>query len=103
MTTLGEGESGHFWPRFLPDGRRYMYLAYSGQAANRAIYAGSLDSPPESKDRTKVVAADQCVVLASPSGRNRYLVFYREGALFAQPFNPKTLAVSGEEAAWPAT
>ena len=25
MTTLGEGESGHFWPRFLPDGRRYLY------------------------------------------------------------------------------
>jgi Tol biopolymer transport system component len=99
LTTLGEGESGHFWPRFLPDGRHYMYLANSGQAANRAIYAGSLDSPPESKDRTMILAAgSNAGYSASPGGAGTgHLLFHREGAVFAQPFDPKTLAVSGEE------
>lgn len=99
LTTLGEGESGHFWPRFLPDGRHYLYLANSGQAANRAIYAGSLDSPPESKDRTKILAVDSNAgYSASPGGSGTgHLLFHRAGAVFAQPFDPKKLAVSGEE------
>jgi len=98
LTTLGDGEIGHFWPRFLPDGRHYLYLAHSGQAANRAIYAGSLDSPPESKDRTKILAAESNAAF-TPSGQgdSGYLMFHRDGAVFAQPFSVKTMAVSGEE------
>jgi Tol biopolymer transport system component len=92
LTTIGDGESGHLWPRFLPDGRHYLYLAQSSQAANRAIYAGSLDSPPASKARTKVAAAE-----SNAAYTPGYLLFSRAGAVFAQPFSPKTLAVSGEE------
>jgi len=69
-------------PFFLPDGHHYLYLSEG------AIYGGSLDSA----DATKVVAAQSNAVYVEPG----YLLFHREGTLYAQPFNAKTLALSGE-------
>ena len=87
LTTTADDEAGHFRPRFLPDGRQYLYLAQSGQGQKRAIFAGALDS----KERTKIIAAESGAVYTSG-----YLLFLRDNALFAQPFSTKTLAVSGE-------
>lgn len=98
LTTPADGEMGHFWPRFLPDGRHFLYLAQSAQAADRAIYASSLDSPPDSKARTKILAAESNAAFTpSAKGDSGHLVFHRDGAVFAQPFNAKAMAVSGEE------
>ena len=98
LTTPGDGEIGHFWPRFLPDGRHFLYLAQSGQAADRAVYSGSLDSPLDAKDRAKILAAESnAAYTPSTKGDSGYLVFHRDGAVFAQPFNARTMAVSGEE------
>jgi eukaryotic-like serine/threonine-protein kinase len=88
LTTIESTESGHYWPRFLPDGRRVLYLAWSGQSGGRAIFAASLDS----KEKSKVMAAESKVAYADAG----YLVFRRESAVYAQHFNPKTLALSGE-------
>ena len=53
VSSLEPGESGHFWPHFLPDGRRYLYTAWTGEAARRAIVAGTLGS----KEKIRVLAA----------------------------------------------
>lgn len=87
---LGYIETSHLWPYFLPDGRYYLYLAWSAEAGNRAIYAGSLDS----EDTTRVLAAESMPVYAEPG----YLFFQRQGALFAQLFDTAKLQVSGEAA-----
>jgi Tol biopolymer transport system component len=88
LTTPQAPESGHYWPRFLPDGRRFLYLAWSGQPTGRAIFAGSLDS----KERTKVIASESKAAYAEPG----YVLFRRESAVYAQRFDVKTLRVSGE-------
>ena len=88
VTTLDASESGHFWPHFLPDGRRYLYTAWSGQAANRAVVAGTLDST----EKTRVLSAGSNAGYADPG----YLVFHRESAVYAQSFDADTLSVSGE-------
>ncbi|MDO8677264.1 MAG: protein kinase [Acidobacteriota bacterium] len=88
ITTVEKPETGHFWPSFLPDGRRYVYLAWSGEAANRAVFAGTLGS----QEKTKLMAAESNAAYASPG----YLVFHRESTLFAQPFNADTLALAGD-------
>ncbi len=88
VTTTGEGESGHYWPHFLPDGRRFLYLAWSNDAGRRAIYAGSLDSD----ERTRVLAAESNVAITAAGT----LVFQRSGAVYAQLFDADSLAVSGE-------
>jgi Tol biopolymer transport system component len=87
VTTVEGEESGHFWPHFMPDGRSFLYLVWSEQVSNRAIFSGSLDS----KARTKRMAAESNVAYAPG-----YLFFHREATLFAQPFNAKKLAFSGD-------
>src|SRR5262249_3849058 len=88
VTTLDSQETGHYWPSFLPDGKGFLYLAWSGQAANRGVYAGRLDS----KQKTKVLAAESNAVYAAPG----YVLFHREASLFAQLFDPKKLAARGD-------
>jgi Tol biopolymer transport system component len=88
ITTVGPSETGHFWPRFLPDGRHFLFLVKSAQSSTSGIYVASLDS----KDRTRVLPLDFNAVYSDPG----YLVFQRESAVYAQPFNAKGLALTGE-------
>jgi len=88
VTTLDGAENGHFWPHFLPGGRHYLYTAWSGQAANRAIVAGTLDS----KEKTRVMSAASNAAYSDPG----FLIFHRESAVYAQAFDARKLSVSGE-------
>lgn len=96
MTAVEKGETGHYWPSFLPDGRHYTYLAWSAEPANRGAFLGSL----ESKDRTRLMSADSNIVYAAASGSGDaaagYLVFHREATLFAQPFDATSRTLGGE-------
>jgi Tol biopolymer transport system component len=83
-TTLDPEQAGHFWPSFLPDGQRFLYLGWSGEAGKRALFVGKLDS----KDKTRLMASEAKAVYAAPG----YLVFQREVSLFAQPFNGSALS-----------
>ncbi len=88
ITTVEAKESGHFWPDFLPDGKSFLYLAWSVDKSNRAVYLGKLDS----KDKTRLLAAESNAVYAEPG----YVLFHREGSLFAQPFNARKLTFGGD-------
>ena len=83
VTTVEAPETGHFWPSFLPDGQGFVYLAWSEDAARRAVFAGSLGS----KEKTPLMAAESNAI-AVPG----YLVFHREATLFAQSFDGERLA-----------
>src|SRR6266481_3045107 len=50
-------ETSHRWPRFLPDGKHYLFMAFNVSALTDtdAIYVGSLDSN-EKKFLTKAIA-----------------------------------------------
>jgi eukaryotic-like serine/threonine-protein kinase len=80
-------ELNHLWPSFLPDGRHFLYLVESGQR-QRQIVVGSLDS----KEVKPLVIANSNAIFAQPG----YLLFLRDGALMAQPFDTRRLMVSGE-------
>jgi len=92
VTELGQAETGHLWPSFLPDGRHVVYLAWSAAAGTRAIYVGSLDS----KERTQLVAAESNPVYASSAPSKGYLLFHRGATLFAQPFDAQKLRFTGD-------
>lgn len=81
-------ETSHTAPQFLPDGRRYLYHAWSPQQSNSALYVASLDS----KDRTRLLAVQSKAVYA----HSGYLLFHRQGILFAQPFDVEKAALTGE-------
>jgi serine/threonine protein kinase len=91
-TTLDatRGETAHNWPQFLPDGRRFLYVAGSTRPEyEKTIYVGSLDS---ATDRTVLFTADSNAVY-SPQG---YLLFLRGNTLVAQPFDAQSLRFTGE-------
>jgi len=75
-------------PYFLPDGKRFLFLAGANTGNDAAIYTASLGSP----DVTRLVASRSNAVYADPG----YLLFHREGTLYAQAFNASSLQLSGE-------
>jgi serine/threonine protein kinase len=81
-------EDRHVWPRFLPDGRQFIYWAHSAKSENNGIYLGSLDS----KETHFIVASEFAAEFAPPN----YLLFRREGALFAQILNLKNYKLENE-------
>jgi eukaryotic-like serine/threonine-protein kinase len=48
-TTLEKGDVLHRWPRFLPDGRRFLFFVKSQKPETTGIYLASLDSPRQRK------------------------------------------------------
>jgi len=83
-----KGEAGHAWPFFLPDGKRYLFLAMSKRVGDKAtIHVGSLDKPGS----TAITPSDSRAEYA-----NGYLLYVLQGTLVARRFDPDKLAVSGE-------
>jgi serine/threonine protein kinase/Tol biopolymer transport system component len=46
VTKLAPGEEAHRWPRFLPDGRHFLYMPWADGSTTRAVMLGSLDGGP---------------------------------------------------------
>jgi Tol biopolymer transport system component len=98
LTTLNESltENSHRFPEFLPDGRRFLFTSRCGERANNALYLASLDSP----DVTRVMPMQSAVSYLPPvGGRPASLIYYRDGALVAQPFDLDAQNPIGEPAA----
>jgi Tol biopolymer transport system component len=88
LGALVPGETGRFWPQFLPDSRHYLYLSLASRKEDQGIYVGALDS----NLRKRIVAAEHTAAYSPPG----YLLFIKEGVLVAQPFDADRLEVSGE-------
>jgi Tol biopolymer transport system component len=90
-------ETEHTGPWFLPDGRRFLYLRSSREAANGGIYVGTVDAKPAEQSLTRLVPAQQNALYAPPRGTGvGHLLFMRDGALLAQSFDARRLQLSGE-------
>jgi serine/threonine protein kinase len=82
-------ESNHRSPRFLPDGRRFLYYV-TGTPDVRGIYVGSLDG----NDTKRLVDADAVVEFVPPG----QLLFVRQGILLTQAFDVASRTLSGTAA-----
>jgi Tol biopolymer transport system component len=87
-TTLGQQDRSHSWPQFLADGRHLLYFVHGKDSAQRGLYVQELGS----SQRT-LVLKNTVRAAWSPPG---YLLFVREGTLFAQRMNPKSYQLEGE-------
>jgi eukaryotic-like serine/threonine-protein kinase len=91
------GQTDLHEPFFLPDGRRFLYLAISSNKDARGVYVGSLDG----RLRQHVLEHDSNAIFVTShptDARRGYLMFGREGGLVAQAFDTDTLRLSGEAA-----
>ena len=89
-------EIAHALPQFLPDGRRFLYLASSVKPGMSAIRVASLDG-----NTAKVLlASDAGATYVPASGaRPASLVFVSRGAIMCQPFDLAKLTLAGERTA----
>jgi WD40 repeat protein len=89
-------ETGHGFPQFLPDGRRFLYFVASEDASVQGVYAASLDQPGS---RTLIVRTGNKAVYAPPRGNAPgYLLWLQGQTLLAQQFDPDSLALAGDPA-----
>ncbi len=79
------------WPSFMPDGRHFLYLVMTANQGS-AVYLASLDG----KETKRLLAANSSAIYAAWTPGGGYLLFARQGALFAQPFDAASLALTGE-------
>jgi len=95
---LTKNDSGgtHRWPLFLPDGRRFLYLANGGANSGKdgGIRLTSLDSPTQ----RSLVSDDSKPDYLPPSTDSPlgYLLFVRQQTLMAQPVDPRSLESKGD-------
>ena len=80
--TFDPSEGVPAMPQFLPDGRHFLYITYSG------IHAGSLDST----EHTPIVTDPNVANFEYVDGR---LIFLRDTTLMAQPFDVSRRALTG--------
>jgi Tol biopolymer transport system component len=86
VTTLDDakGETGHQFPRFMPDGRHFLFTAAGRQPG---VYLASLD-----QGSVKPVLRSFTATAFVPPG---YLLFNRQRTLMAQPFDAAAGEVRG--------
>lgn len=86
LTTLGEGEQGHWLPRFLPSGRAVLFFILTGDRDTGQV--GVYDF--ETGERRTLLTGT-----ASAFAASGHLVFWRGGELWAVRFDPELLEISG--------
>ena len=101
VTDLSEA-SGHRHPRFLPGGRRFLYVQQveTGEIEN-SVFLGNLDVAPsrtQANETKPLLQASSRVWYAPPraSHPQGYLVYVLGDTLFAQPFDAAAAALTGE-------
>jgi Tol biopolymer transport system component len=96
LTTLDEArhEESHRFPRFLPGGKSLLFLAQTAEGGARDDESAIEALDLVSGKRTRLVGAN-----SSPFYAQGQLLFWREGTVFAQRFDPEALAVRGDPVA----
>jgi serine/threonine protein kinase len=82
-----QGVTAHNWPQFLPDGRHYLFYQRSSKSEHQGVYVASLDAA----ETTRVL-----VSMGAGQYGSGYLLFVRDGMLFAQTFDDRALRTRGE-------
>jgi len=82
------GEVGHRFPRFLPDGKHFLYASIPARDGQVDTWIGTMGS----KERALVVRSDGVADFAAPDR----LVYYRNATLIVQTMDPLTGRLSGE-------
>jgi eukaryotic-like serine/threonine-protein kinase len=85
VTKLAPDETAHTFPQFLPDGKRFLYLA---RGQKPGIYVQALGN-----DTRTFVVATNGRALFSPPG---FLLYPRESSFLAQRLNVDTMQLQGE-------
>ncbi len=94
LTKLGANEKSHRFPVFLPGGKTILFLSQTAEGGARNDQSGIEALDLASGKRTRLITANASP-LYSAAGQ---VLFWRDGTLLAQRFDPDRLALEGEPA-----
>lgn len=81
------------WPKFLPDGKHFVFLSTNSEQSKSEVYVGSTENP----ERKFLFEADSNAIYApSPDGGSGHILYTRGEALLAQAFDPNSQQLTGE-------
>jgi eukaryotic-like serine/threonine-protein kinase len=89
LRLFADGETRQSNPRFLPDGKHFLYLSQNRDRQNDGIYVASLDPGAQ----RKLVLKNAAFAAYVPTG---HLLFARENLVMAQAFDLERFEVTGE-------
>jgi eukaryotic-like serine/threonine-protein kinase len=90
-------EINHRYPTFLPDGRHFLYNITSGQKETRGVYLGSLDGALKRRLLDDVTGIKYMAAVPGDTASGAgWLLFGRDGALLARPFDTSRMEFTGE-------
>jgi Tol biopolymer transport system component len=98
LTALSRQDRGHTTPKMLPDGRHFLYYRFSRTLENGAIFVGAMDLKPSEQTSQPLLLNESGPEYFVPSANSStgHLLFYREGAVLAQPFDAAKVELSGD-------
>jgi Tol biopolymer transport system component len=85
---FAKGQNNQFTPRFLPDGRRFLYI---NNGVEPSVWLGSLDGPAPLRIASVAVGVDSAAEYLAPD----WLIRVRQGVLEAQHFDARLGRLSG--------
>lgn len=92
VTSCEPGESFHYYPHVLPDGRRFLYVI----DRPAGVYLGTVDATPSNQGRRMILPGFSNVVYwPGADGHEGQLLYVRDGALLAQRLDPEAIRLSG--------
>jgi eukaryotic-like serine/threonine-protein kinase len=81
------GEVSHAWPAFLPDGKRFIFLARNQDQSKSALFLASLDS----MERTHLLDVHSMAELVPG-----FLLYHQDGTVYAHPFDDTSGRLTGD-------
>jgi len=89
-------ERAEIWPRFLPDGKHFIFFMLTDLDETTGVYGGSLGSPDYKLLFSSQTNATYSTVAGADSSSKGYLLFIRERTLMGQPFNAAKMEIQGQ-------
>jgi Tol biopolymer transport system component len=87
----------HFFPVFLPDGRRLIYLRIArANPGESGVYLADLDRPPDQQPTDRLLATGFAAGFVSATDRVGHLLFVRDQTLWSVPFDLDRAVVTGD-------
>lgn len=92
---LGRLKQTYLWPQMLPSGEHALYVRWDAQAGSYRARVLRLSDFSETKNLFETDTRVQYIASTITPGVG-YLLYVRGGNLLAQPFDPRSLQVTGE-------
>jgi eukaryotic-like serine/threonine-protein kinase len=90
-------DAAHMFPVFLPDNRHFIYLRASRvDPSESGLYVGDLELPVDRQSTERLLETPFGGTYVQGQARDGHVLFVREGALSAIPFNADRRVTTGE-------